>query len=211
MKRLITLAIVISIVLTCFTYVFAADGFSDLPQGHWAYGLVSDSVAKGIINGFEDGTFKPDESVTRAQLAKLIALSAKLESRQEGDSGFADVAANDWYYGYIKACQDFFSGEQRFPDGLYMFYPDTNASRLVAAIAVVKAMKLDIADADLTLIKDFKDIKELSEGDSRYVALAVSKGIITGYPDGTFKPEGELTRAEAVAVREREFNGCVCR
>jgi len=86
MKKIVSLLLVL---LMLSGTVFAA-GFTDLDETHWAYPHVSELVEKGVINGYEDGTFRPDANVTRAELAKLLymqqfrgALFGKIKTRKE--------------------------------------------------------------------------------------------------------------------------------
>lgn len=74
--------------------------FSDV-KGHWAgaQGYLQAAYKQGVINGFPDGTFRPDAPLSRSQAIKIVAAAARL--RQEAAAGYADVAAGDWYSGWV--------------------------------------------------------------------------------------------------------------
>ncbi|MBM7648427.1 hypothetical protein JOC78_001369 [Bacillus ectoiniformans] len=76
-------------------------GFKDVPKTDWAYGYVAALANAGIIKGYGD-QFKPNEPLSRAQMAKIIALSFKLESGKLEKSPFNDVKTSDWYAEFVK-------------------------------------------------------------------------------------------------------------
>ena len=72
MKRILALALCAAIMLSSCIIASADIAFSDLPSGHWAYSYVATLVGDGTINGFEDGTFRPEKSLTRAELSTIV-------------------------------------------------------------------------------------------------------------------------------------------
>ncbi len=95
MKRLLSLLLTIAFVFTLTTNVFAVS-FHDLSGDHWAFSYVNALVADGTINGFEDGTFRPAGTVTRAEFVKMIGNGPTRRS-----SDFADVNQSHWAYEYV--------------------------------------------------------------------------------------------------------------
>ena len=95
MKRIISL-----LVLLTFVFAFSSNAFSmsfhDLPGDHWAISYVNTLVSDGTINGFEDGTFRPSGTVTRAEFVKMIGNGPTRRSTE-----FADVDKSHWAYDYI--------------------------------------------------------------------------------------------------------------
>ncbi|HZG70814.1 MAG TPA: 5'-nucleotidase C-terminal domain-containing protein [Chondromyces sp.] len=81
-------------------------GFKDVPKNKWHYGYVAALSNAGIIDGFGD-EFKPDETLTRAQMAKIITLAFKLKKETLEDSPFTDVNEQAWYASYIKPLIDY--------------------------------------------------------------------------------------------------------
>ncbi len=95
MKKLLSLFISTVLIISAGIGVHAA-GFSDLPENHWAYQNIMTLVKEGTINGYEDGTFRPSKTVTRAEFVKMIG---KWDRVYEGT--FSDLATNHWGYDYI--------------------------------------------------------------------------------------------------------------
>ena len=93
-KRVLALILAVSLMLPC-VIAYGAD-FSDLPSGHWAYGSVVKLVSEGTINGFTDGTFRPDATVSRAEFVKMIGKGPETSSVV-----YADVKPGEWYYDYV--------------------------------------------------------------------------------------------------------------
>lgn len=137
--------------------VFTADEASKVPQvissvistavtevsrvypdisGHWAATEIEKLTKIGILRGFPDGLFKPDQPVTRAQFAKIMTIALRIPEVKPASPTFSDVPTNHWAYGYIEA--------------------------------------------------------------------AAKRGLLKGFPDGTFKPEDPVSKAQAAAIIARE-------
>lgn len=110
--------------------------FSDIPASFWAYSYIETAHAQGIINGYGDGTFRPGNIVTRAQVAKMIYL-ARHWTTVEGIVNFIDVQQGDWFYTYAQAAgvSEIMGG---YPDG--SFRPNAPATR--AQVAKILALSL---------------------------------------------------------------------
>jgi hypothetical protein len=113
-----------------------APSFSDVPASFWGYSYIETAYAHGIISGYTDGTFRPDNSVTRAQVAKMIYL-ARQWGTVEGNVAFTDVQQADWYYTYVQATgvADVMSG---YSDNT--FRPSASATR--GQVAKILALAL---------------------------------------------------------------------
>lgn len=94
------LLLIFTLIIAQCSAAFAA-AYSDI-SGHWAESVIEKWSSAGIINGYSDGSFRPDDNITRAELAKIIASAAELS----GDSAaeFTDVTEADWYYGDAMKC-----------------------------------------------------------------------------------------------------------
>ena len=80
-----------------------ATGLTDVDKSHWAYGDIHSLMEKNVLNGYSNGTFKPDEYVTRAQAAKIISLAADIKPVKPEKASYPDVAPDYWAFGYIEA------------------------------------------------------------------------------------------------------------
>lgn len=78
-------------------------GFTDLSKENQYYGAISALVHKGIISGFEDNTFKPGSPLTRAQMAKILAIGFGFEEETFRDIRFVDVKSTNWYAGFVQS------------------------------------------------------------------------------------------------------------
>lgn len=178
--------------------------FADVPETHWAFEYIADMAKRDIISGYPDGTFLPEEAVSRAEFARILASAAGLEIKPEAGSSFADVSPRDWYFPYIEAVKDYFEGYN--VDKEVIFVPNDKALREDIATAMVKVKGYDAEGADISTIEEmFTDCGDISEDAKKYIATAVDKGLIAGYPEGTFLPQQTITRAEAASLLWRAF------
>ncbi|MBQ4516559.1 MAG: S-layer homology domain-containing protein [Clostridia bacterium] len=168
--------------------------FKDI-NTHWAKSYVESMHKKGIINGFTDGTFKPDLNVTRAEFAKMIAQILALDTT--GDSDFSDIADNSWYNGYVAAVAK--AGIVMGTDGKFM--PDKNITRQDAAVMLARVLeyKGKTYNSESFGFGDEAKIAEYAKGAVNGMAHL---GLITGY-NGEFAPTDNTTRGQAAALLAR--------
>ena len=199
LKNVVT-AIISFVMVMAGTLSFATTTFSDL-EGHWAKNVVIEMAEKGVLNGFEDGTFKPNDSVTREQFAKILVETLKLTERTTNIK-FVDVEDARWSKNYIYIASKYLTGYEN--NGKYYFRPTEAAVREDVAVAVVQAEGLQNEKPDYTLLNKFSDSGEISEGIKKYVAIAVKNEIMRG-KEGRFDPQGNLTRAEVSQLMYNVF------
>ncbi|AEE90469.1 S-layer domain-containing protein [Tepidanaerobacter acetatoxydans Re1] len=171
----------------------AAAGLTDISD-HWAKDKITQWVQKGLVSGYTDGTFKPDKSITRAEFMTLV--NKVLGFSEKATIGFSDVTSTDWFYEEIaKAVKaGYISGYQ---DGTVK--PNREISRQEAAVALCKALNLEI-QGDAT---EFTDKDAIPNWSRPYIAALAAKGYMGGYPDGSFKAERHITRAETVTILDK--------
>ena len=163
--------------------------FTDLKTSHWCFKPINEFVKKGYLNGYENGEFKPDDPVTRAEFVKIVLTALGIE--KGGVSGFLDVAEDAWYAPYIAAAAK--NGLIRgYGD---MFSPNDIITRQDAAVILARYI-----GASATEDISFSDAGEIAEYAKDAVALLSQKSIVNGYDDNTFRPAGKITRAETVQV-----------
>lgn len=165
--------------------------FTDISESHWAYTAVNYLADNFILNGYLDGSFKPENNITRAEFAKII-VSATDTFDSSASSVFSDVSDSDWYYSYVSTAYrlGYITG---YPDG--SFRPNDNITR--ADICTIVNRVLKATPADSTLFADDKLIPIYAR-DAVYALSA--KGIINGYSDGTFAPTTYATRAQTAKI-----------
>jgi hypothetical protein len=162
--------------------------------GHWAEASIKQAVKNGIVNGYVDGTFKPGNTVTRAEFSVMLMKAIK---RQEAGAEltFTDKAdIGSWAQaGVAQAVQaGIING---YEDGT--FRPNANMTRAEMATMIAKALRLTIEPVTTTGFADDERIPSWAKG---AVAALKNLGIIGGKDANTFDPSGKATRAEAVTV-----------
>lgn len=197
-KRLLIIFMCVLIILPTFTvHAIQTSPFSDLDVNHWAYKAVTDMVNKGIIQGFPDGTFRPNDPVTREQFAKLLVLAMEIPLKTPSKPTFADVTQNDWAYPYVEACANYLTGYKS--GNKFYFKGKEKAVREDMAVAIVVAKGLQKQKPDYSFLDAFADKSKISPNLRDYVTIAAQFKIMEG--DGkNFNPLGNLTRAEACVL-----------
>lgn len=190
MKKIVLMTLILVLLIVPVT-VNAA--FSDVPSDHWAVGFIEELSSKNVINGFPDGTFKPSDTLTYAQFIKLI-ISASLEG-VDYDLVSSDI--NHWAAPYIEVAQNYRVIEKNIP----VEKLDKPISR-IEVVSILGRCDIEIRLHGQKSVDslDFTDIGNVSVSDNGMLRHAVANGIIGGYPDGTFKPDNNLTRAEASKI-----------
>ncbi|WP_053372829.1 S-layer homology domain-containing protein [Paenibacillus sp. FJAT-27812] len=185
---------------TVFSYgtVFGAKS-SDI-SGHWAEQQLTEWIANGYIKAYSDGSYKPDKAVTRAEFLTMINRSFGFV--EEATFSFKDVASSSSEYAEIgKALKaGYISG---YTDNTIR--PSQKISRQEAAKMIFNLLKLKADNAQLALLNDFKDSNKIAAWSKPAVAAVAAKGLMKGYEDGTYRPEGLITRAEAVVSLSRAY------
>ena len=200
MKRILSFCLVFCMLLVLPLPLTAATT-SDI-AGHWAEKSITELMQAGFISGYPDGTFKPDNAITRAEFLKIITSVLGLAPASSSSSSFSDVSSEDWFFGYIMAAVEkgIVSG---YPDGT--FKPNNPITRQEAAKIVVKAEKIDETQANpaFTLSWFTTDGDQVAEWAKPFVAAAVENDIMMGDPTGAFRPTAQITRAETVTIGSR--------
>jgi hypothetical protein len=163
-------------------------------NGHWAYDYIIRLMQQGIIEGYKDGTIKPNGLITRAEVAVTIVKAKGLQLPSDTKTIFADdKKIPKWAKAYIKSAYD---------DGIIKGYDDkefkssNNITRAEMAAMTMRAFGYSESSGEL----QFADADKVPKWARGYVAKAVELGIIKGYSDNTFKPGGNITRAESFTI-----------
>lgn len=186
-KRLLSIVLILIMVISQVSY---AASFTDVPDGHWAHGFISELTDKGIINGVGNGAYQPDGTLTKAQFVKLLTCAFDdYDPGREYNPAFLDTPKGAWYTPYV-TCGLQNGIIEKTGD---FFYPDSPITRGEAAVWIMNAMGIE-KDA----VCSFSDVTDPLQ--KKAVAISQQRGIINGYEDGTFRPGNILTRAEAAAL-----------
>ncbi len=188
MKKIFVIIAVLIVFGTCFV---CGATFNDI-EGLWAEAVINEMAQKGIINGFEDGTFRPEEDVSREQFAKILVESFNIEELNTSVT-FQDVEEDRWSREYVSRATKYMT-DYIYP-GQYWFRPEESCTRAEVAKAVVKAYGLDYSTPDYTVLNKFSDVYEIREADKKYVAIAIENELMRGKGE-FFDPQSGLKRAE---------------
>jgi hypothetical protein len=155
-------------------------------------------VSLGCISGYPDGTFKPDNQITRAEFCAIMDKALNLTTYPQQTPTFTDVNTGAWYDQAVETAV--YAGIAKgYGDGA--FRPNAPISRQEMACILVQALgKSQLADASAKTATKFVDDSQIAWWSRGYVTVALQQGIAGGYPDGSFEPESETTRAEACAM-----------
>lgn len=198
-KKLLILVLPIYLILSS-TVLFAKENtnFQDLSEDHWAYESINLMVEKDILEGFSDGTFRPEKPITREQFAKVLVLSLNLNLENPDVQTFSDIPKTHWAYQYIETAKKFLTGYSS--SGKLFFKGSELAVREDMAVAIVLAKGLNNDVLDLTVLDSYKDKDKISPKLRNYIAIAIKNKIMEGYDNGNFGAQNTLTRAEACTL-----------
>lgn len=166
--------------------------FNDM-GGHWAADYAEALYKRGIMKGYDDGSFRGNNSITRAEIAKTIVEAFAIASGEV--KSFADISADSWYSGYVAnaAAAGIVTG---FENGT--FGPDMAITRQDAALMIYRAIsKQHPLPKGYTFFNDDLDIADYASDAIRALG---DQGIITGDQNKCFKPNDPITRAEIATI-----------
>jgi len=194
-SKLLAITLALCLLVTMIGPAMAAPvNLSDI-SGNWASEQISKWVNQGLIKGYEDGTFKPDKAVTRAEFVTMLNRVFALQNTA-ATAEFKDVKSTDWFYQDVAAAKaaGYLSG---YEDGT--FRPNNPMTRQEVAKIVSQYLKLAPVTTEVT----FTDASAIGAWAEDAVKALVANKLISGYPDGSFKPANSITRAEAVVILDR--------
>lgn len=194
----------------------ATTEFKDVGASHWAYEAIQSMKEKGLLSGYSDGSFRPNKEVTYGEAIKLAVIAGRGEDNVGIDETYKEYDFLHWSVSYWRAAVD---DQLMFSD----FVPESeteeaeNGSKITHFGEDKAITRADMAylaanalNAEYILYDDLKDtFSDVSrETCPRYYEIlqAYNAGLITGYGDGTFRPDFTLSRAEASAIIYRIIN-----
>ncbi|WP_027365547.1 S-layer homology domain-containing protein [Desulfotruncus alcoholivorax] len=169
-------------------------------SGHWAQSQITDWLNQGLAGGYPDSTFKPDNSITRAEF--MVLVNKAFGFTETAQARYKDVKTSDWFATDLARAKEagYVSG---YPDGTIR--PNNSISRQEAASMLARLLKLNTADT--SSVSKFKDAAQIPRWSKGAISAAAAAGYMQGYPDMTFRPEKKVTRAEAIVFLSRSLAG----
>lgn len=196
-KSLTAILLAVSMVAAPIASVAAVEdeGYTDIPDNHWAKEALEEAIDRGIMKGYGDGTIRPDLDIIRAEFATM-AVQYKGYEEKADLSVYTDVKESDWFYTFI---------EKAVAAGVMVGKSETimapmenikreEAFRVIAATAGL--------EGDGENLEEFADADQVSSWAKEAVSGLVEAGIIVGHAgeERLLEPQGELTRAEAAVM-----------
>ncbi len=191
-----------------FTSTSLASTFPDV-EPTWVLRPVEALRLRGIVSGYPDGSYRPQQPVTRAEFLKMLIIclneQTSAERAQDAPSPFGDMGPSLWANGFVTVAAEL-NIAQGYDDG--DFKPDRPIRRvelvsfLIRAWQVVSAHSLDADSLEewSKIEAMFSDSAEIPSWGRGPVAWSVTAGLIEGYPGGRFRPDQNATRGEVAAV-----------
>jgi len=168
--------------------------YKDITKNHWAYDTFKQAVTSGLVVGYNDMTLRPEKKITLAEAALIVQRTFDVQPKDTGK--LSNVP--EWAAPAIKALLD---------NEIIKELDDANKplTRIQAVSIIMKTLEkagVVVEPAEL----EFSDIDKQSAVDIEYLAKAYKLGIVKGYPDGTFRPDNTITRAEILTILFRALN-----
>lgn len=171
--------------------------FSDVSQTFWAKDYIAELTGRGILTGFPDGNFRPNEPVTRAQFAALVA-SVFNKNKVRKVINFRDVSTNFWAYEGVRDAYEMGFLEVGSSND---FNPNQSLTRVQILAALAKGLNYSVSSSTEKVLQYYTDASAISTNYRSLVAAATEKGIVVNYPNTkTCNPNQVATRAEVAAI-----------
>lgn len=208
MKKIAALCLTLILTIVMIVPVSAsgeAEGliYTDLPDSNWAYEYIASMSELNILNGYSDGTFRPEAVMRRDEFAKVLSCMLDVQGivPETGDVNptLNDIDSN-WAREYILNVCTY------IPYSGTSFRPEDVITREDMVTAIIRAMDVDVSTADLLRAQNtFSDYNDITDSLKPYVAYSLEHDIVTGYTDGSFRPKEGVSRSVACAVLYRAF------
>lgn len=202
MKKNLVVLLVFGLLFSLLSVnVQAADPkeFTDVSETHWAYQEINLLSREGAINGYEDGTFRPNNPITRAEAVKVIDLMFTSQAISDYNPNFSDIPTTHWAFDHIARVHDY-----KYITGYQdnTFRPNNNITRAEMAAILNRVVDLFYEFTQQTRPPHQSSYKDVLESHWAYLHISQlsTVNVIKGYEDNTFRPNNNITRAEFVVM-----------
>lgn len=164
-------------------------------DAHWASTQIQEWHGKGLAKGYDDGTFKPNKNITRAEFITLV--NQAFGYTNQADISFVDVPVGAWFQEEVKKAKaaGYISGYEDLT-----IRPYAPITRQEVAAIVSKINKLDLTPEKEAFLNQFTDAADIPNWSKSAIGAVAEKGYMNGYTDKTFMPKKSITRAEAIVT-----------
>lgn len=217
-RKIIPFFMIVTLVLTAIlpsTYsANSGQVFTDVSQDHWAAKFITKMKIRNVIDGYTDQTFRPNQGIDQAQAVSMVVrfLGYEVEAEALRD---IEVSEDNELYSYVQNVQSWAKGYVLVAARLGLisnvssagFNPREEASRAWMAKLLITSIQKHGTISTNTNSLTFNDSEKIPSWARDEVNIATNLNIITGYTDGTFKPDRAVTRAEMTALlsKSEEF------
>ncbi len=173
--------------------------FTDVADNFWGRDYIYDMASKGVVNGYPDSTFRPNNNVTRADFIIMLLRGMGIDISKAPQSNFTDVNTAKYYANAIGIAKDMGIASG---NGDGTFSPESNITRQDMMILAKKALEIKTGSAltgDASVLEQFSDKADISPYAVDSLAAMVSEGIVNGMGDG-IAPKANTTRVQAVVI-----------
>lgn len=203
MKKIITACLAVALFFIVAPSTFAA---TDI-KGHWAESNIRTLIQKNIVSGYEDGTFRPNHDITRAEFSTLMIrmleqIDVQPQVTETDGVELSDLEPTAWYYNEVMQAVKL-GIVNGYDDG--KFHANNKITRQEMAAMIIRTLNINgipSAPAQLT----FTDANKIANWAKEDVQRVVFLGIMGGQPGNRFAPEAKSTRAEVATVLVRMMN-----
>jgi hypothetical protein len=174
--------------------------FTDLPVSHWAYPMVTELLNHNLVTGFPDGSFRPDQPMSRAEFASQLARSFDLTFVRDVHP-FKDVEAKSWAIHDIQKSvrMGFLSG---YPE--QKFLPEETIDRIQVIVALTQGLNLKSSSGSRALLRYYQDYDQVPDWAVKSLIAATEAGLVVNHPDlSRLTPNRPASRAEVAATLYR--------
>lgn len=185
----------------------AQGSFSDVSSDYWASGFIQELAARDVIKGFPDGSFRPNEAVTRAQFAAMVRKAFGNAPQIRNTNSFVDVSSRYWGFQAIQSAYTtgFMSG---YPSG--EFRPEENIPRAQALVSLSSGLRYTSEANTLdvnSVLATYRDSESIPNYARPSIAAATNRKLVVNYPDvAQLNPNRVATRAEVAAFIYQALN-----
>ena len=203
LRSILAAVMAVMLILTAVPFTAAAsnnvDGFTDFPTG-WSAVAMREAVQNGLLSGFGDGTIRPQDRLTRAQIAAMINRAFGAEIKADIAGKFGDVNPGDWFYDDIAKAVNMktFNGDA---DG--NMRPNDPITREDAIVVISRALVVSSMSTDL--LRNYNDSNTIDGYAQEAVCAFLDRGYIRGYEDMTLRGHNYITREEFAQIMDNIF------
>jgi len=187
MKKFISLLLAMILILSLCVTSFAQ--MSDV-EYHWAKEAINYLVEKGVLGGYPDGTFKMDNPMSKAEFYKVI--NELLGFEKKAEVTYSDVFPEDWFYDHVAKAL-----AAGYISPTTLLSPNDYITRQEVARIIGDLYNIDNTSEST---RKFSDSSLISKEISGYIGTMVDIGILSGYSNGSFRPNSNITRAEVATI-----------